>query len=46
MESLAADGYRYAELGVDADSPTGAGRIYERLGFVTLDRDSVAGRRF
>ena len=46
LESLAADGYRYAELGVDAESPTGAGRIYERLGFITLERDTVAGRRF
>jgi hypothetical protein len=31
---------------VDAESPTGAGRIYERLGFITLERDTVAGRRF
>ena len=46
LESLAADGYRYAELGVDADSPTGAGRIYERLGFDTIERDTVMGRRF
>lgn len=46
MQSLAGDGYRYAELVVDADSPTGAGRIYERVGFVTLERDTVAGRRF
>lgn len=46
MQSLAGDGYRYAELVVDADSPTGAGRIYERVGFVTLERDTVVGRRF
>ena len=44
--ALPTDGYRYAELGVDAESPTGAGRIYERLGFITLERDTVAGRRF
>lgn len=46
LESLAGGGYRYAELGVDAESPTGAGRIYERLGFVTVERETVAGRRF
>ncbi len=46
LGSIAQDCYRYAELGVDADSPTGAGRIYERLGFTTIMRNSVVGRRF
>lgn len=39
-------GYRYAELSVDSDSPTGAGRIYERSGFVEIDRNRVLGRHF
>ncbi len=46
LSSLADAGYAHAELGVDADSPTGAGRIYQRLGFATIMRNSVAGRRF
>ena len=46
LESMAADGYRRAELGVDADSPTGAGRLYERLGFTVADRGMVVGKRF
>ncbi|MGS0684129.1 N-acetyltransferase family protein [Nakamurella sp. GG22] len=46
LESMAADGYRQAELGVDADSPTGAGRLYERLGFAVADRGMVVGKRF
>ncbi len=43
---LADAGYRYAELGVDADSPTGAGRLYERAGFVTIGHNIVAGKHF
>lgn len=39
-------GFRYAELSVDSDSPTGAGRIYERSGFVELDRNRALGLRF
>lgn len=39
-------GYRYAELGVDADSPTGAGRIYERAGFSTFAHSRIVGRDF
>lgn len=39
-------GYRYAELGVDADSPTGAGRIYERAGFSTFARSRIVGLDF
>ncbi len=46
LAGLADAGYRYAELGVDADSPTGAGRLYERAGFVTIGRNIVAGKRF
>jgi mycothiol synthase len=46
LESMVADGYRRAELGVDADSPTGAGRLYERLGFTVADRGMVVGKLF
>jgi mycothiol synthase len=44
--SLAADGYRRSELGVDAASPTEAGRVYQRLGYRPVDRSQVFGRRF
>ena len=46
LTSLAESGYRVAELGVDADSPTGAGRLYERAGFVTFTKSRVLGLRF
>jgi mycothiol synthase len=46
LQALAKAGYRYAELGVDADSPTGAGRIYQRAGFTTIGRSYVAGKHF
>ncbi len=46
MVALAEDGYRIAELGVDADSPTGAGRLYERLGFAVRHRNEVYGLEF
>jgi len=46
LGGLTQAGYRYAELGVDADSQTGAGRLYERVGFVTTGRNPVAGKRF
>lgn len=39
-------GYAHAELGVDSDSPTGAGRIYERAGFLELQRVRVVGKHF
>lgn len=39
-------GYRYAELGVDADSPTGAGRIYQGAGFRTFAHSRIVGRDF
>jgi mycothiol synthase len=41
---LVDQGYRRAELDVDAASPTGANRIYERAGFTVLHRNAVAGR--
>ncbi len=43
MAALAASGCSVAELGVDADSPTGAGRLYERLGFAVRHRNEVFG---
>lgn len=46
LERLRSAGYRYAELSVDAESPTGAGRLYERAGFVTIGRNSVVGKHF
>ncbi|MDQ6658949.1 MAG: GNAT family N-acetyltransferase [Actinomycetota bacterium] len=46
LTSMRDDGYAYAELGVDSDSPTGAGRLYQRAGFFELERNSVAGKRF
>ncbi|GAA2001166.1 GNAT family N-acetyltransferase [Nakamurella flavida] len=42
---LAAAGYRRADLDVDSDSPTGAGRIYARVGFGPVKQHSVAGLR-
>jgi mycothiol synthase len=46
MVAMAEFGYRIAELGVDADSPTGAGRLYERLGFAVRHRNEVYGLEF
>ena len=46
LTGMAESGYREAELGVDAASPTGAGRIYERAGFVTVGRSRVVGKNF
>lgn len=46
MRALDAEGYRAAELGVDTASPTGANRLYERLGFTELRRNVLAGRTF
>jgi len=31
-------GCRFADLAVDAESPTGAGRLYERLGIMAAQR--------
>jgi mycothiol synthase len=36
-------GCRYADLTVDSESPTGAGRLYERLGFAVHRRNEVRG---
>lgn len=44
LQSMKDDGYRVAELGVDSDSPTGAGRIYERSGFAIIHHTEVAGK--
>ena len=38
MRAFEAEGLDYATLGVDAASPTGALRLYERLGFVPVKR--------
>lgn len=38
-------GYRMVELTVDSESPTGAGRIYERAGFTPVRTSSVYQRR-
>ena len=45
MRLLTEAGFRVAELGVDGESPTGAGRIYERLGFRVVRRNDVVGLR-
>ncbi len=38
MRAFKAEGLDYATLGVDTENPTGALRIYERLGFVPVKR--------
>lgn len=45
VAAMAAQGYAEAELHVDADSPTGAGRLYSRLGFEVGDRERLLTRR-
>lgn len=40
-----ADGFDTATLNVDADSPTGAAGLYERLGFVINDNTGVSHRK-
>lgn len=44
LDSMRQGGYAYAELGVDSDSPTGAGRVYQRAGFTELRRVGVLGK--
>lgn len=39
-------GYGVAELSVDSESPTGAGRLYERIGFHPTHLSTQNGRRF
>lgn len=46
LASMQDAGYRHAELGVDSDSPTGAGRIYQRAGFAEFKRVTAAGKKF
>lgn len=43
LHAMHENGCSYADLTVDADSPTGAGRLYERLGFVVHRRNQVRG---
>lgn len=43
MRAQFASGFRYAELTVDAESPTGAGRLYERLGYSVRHTNVVHG---
>lgn len=38
LTAFAAEGLTHAALNVDADSPTGAGRLYRRLGFEPIMR--------
>ena len=44
LAALRQSGYAEAELDVDADSPTGAGRLYERLGFAVFARERLLSR--
>lgn len=44
LAAMRAAGCVEAELDVDADSPTGAGRLYERLGFVVFARERLCSR--
>jgi ribosomal protein S18 acetylase RimI-like enzyme len=44
MLAFRTDGMEYAILGVDSENPTGANRIYERLGFVP-ERRMVSFRK-
>jgi mycothiol synthase len=43
--AFAAAGFDHAALGVDTESPTGANRLYDRLGFTTLRRTVVSQRK-
>lgn len=44
LVAMWAQGFAEAELHVDAESPTGAGRLYSRLGFEVVDRDRLLTR--
>jgi mycothiol synthase len=44
LAAMRALGCTAAELDVDAESPTGAGRLYERLGFRVIARDRLLTR--
>ena len=43
LHAMRESGCQYADLTVDAESPTGAGRLYERLGFAVHRRNEVRG---
>ena len=45
LAAMRESGCTEAELDVDADSPTGAGRLYERLGFVVFGRERLLTRQ-
>ncbi len=38
LHAFAADGLTHASIGVDSESPTGAARLYRRLGFEPVQR--------
>jgi len=44
LSAARAEGYDQASLGVDADSLTGAVRLYERVGF-TVDNTWISHRK-
>ncbi|WP_372699591.1 GNAT family N-acetyltransferase [Arthrobacter sp. JSM 101049] len=46
VRSAARSGYRMVDLTVDSESPTGAGRIYERVGFNPVRTSTVYQRLF
>jgi mycothiol synthase len=41
LEAFRADGFSHAMIGVDSDSPTGANRLYRKLGFEPLRMEVV-----
>lgn len=43
LRAMRESGCSFADLTVDAESPTGAGRLYERLGFVMHRENQVRG---
>ncbi|WP_417220138.1 GNAT family N-acetyltransferase [Arthrobacter sp.] len=45
VQAAAEAGYRMVDLTVDSESPTGAGRIYERAGFTPVRTSAVYQRR-
>jgi len=46
MAAMRESGCVEAELDVDAESPTGAGRLYERLGFTVFARERLYSREW
>ncbi len=46
LRALRADGLKHAVLDVDAESPTGALGLYQRLGFTVTDRSVSLVKRF